>query len=167
MILGGWQWFWEASIDFGGLAVVLGGWQWFCGAGSGLGGWQWLCEAGSGSGGLAVLRMALTYDAELCAGEDDAVPVLRHALVHPRVRQTHVGNGQRALLQLHPALGTAKQTPKSTRTPAKPPQNVHPEVVLLCAVARWTKGSRGNGRNLHAASYLSASQIYVRLETKW
>lgn len=47
----------------------------------------------------------LTYDTELCTGEDDAVPVLRHALVHPGVRETHVGNGERALLQLHSALG--------------------------------------------------------------
>lgn len=55
----------------------------------------------------------LTDDAELGAGEDDAVPVLGHALVHPRVRQAHVGDGEGALLQLHSALGEQQNKPQN------------------------------------------------------
>lgn len=48
-----------------------------------------------------------------------------------------------------------------------PPRNMNPEAVVLYFIAGWTKGSSSNRKNLHAAIYLSASQIYVRLETKW
>lgn len=73
----------------------------------------WQEQPGQSLGVVLGRFSGLTDDAELGAGEDDAVPVLGHALVHPRVRQAHVGDGEGALLQLHSALGEQQNKPQN------------------------------------------------------
>lgn len=46
----------------------------------------------------------LTYDSELGVGEDAAVLVLRHALVHADVGQIQVADCQHAVIRLNPVL---------------------------------------------------------------